>query len=202
MKTNFLNLKTMKTIKFYAIPMLCLALLSSCSDDDDDNPQVINDQEVITTMTIELTPQGEGSIVTLQIRDLDGEGGEDPEITGGTLLANTTYNATIELLDETDLDDVEDITEEIEEEDDEHQFFFSTTGGIGSVEYLDFDDNQLPLGLSFSLATGGAASGTLTVTLRHEPTKDADGVADGDITNAGGETDIETTFDITVQQLL
>ena len=37
------------------------------------------------------------------------------------------------------------------------------------------------------------------MTLRHEPAKDASGVAAGDITNAGGETDIEVTFDVTVE---
>ncbi|HBK71516.1 MAG TPA: type 1 periplasmic binding fold superfamily protein, partial [Flavobacteriaceae bacterium] len=35
--------------------------------------------------------------------------------------------------------------------------------------------------------------------LRHEPNKSASGVSDGDITNAGGETDIEVIFNITVQ---
>jgi len=36
--------------------------------------------------------------------------------------------------------------------------------------------------------------GGLRITLRHEPNKTAAGVQNGDITNAGGETDIEVTF--------
>ena len=42
-------------------------------------------------------------------------------------------------------------------------------------------------------------SGTITVTLRHEPNKDAAGVSSGDIANAGGETDIEVTFNVEIQ---
>ena len=37
-------------------------------------------------------------------------------------------------------------------------------------------------------------SASMTVILRHEPDKAGAGVSDGDITNAGGETDIEVTF--------
>ena len=43
------------------------------------------------------------------------------------------------------------------------------------------------------LSTGEASSGTLTLTLRHEPNKPNSGLAD-----AGGETDIEVTFDVAV----
>jgi len=35
--------------------------------------------------------------------------------------------------------------------------------------------------------------------LRHQPNKSGDNVASGDITNAGGETDIEVTFDVTIE---
>ncbi|WP_073087420.1 type 1 periplasmic binding fold superfamily protein [Winogradskyella jejuensis] len=185
----------MKTFKLLAIPFLCLALFTSCSDDD--NPTLVNEEEVITTMTIELTPTAGGNTVTLQTRDLDGDGPNPPVITNGTLMANTTYNGSIELLDETDLNNVEDITEEVEEEDDEHQFFFTT--GLGTVAYADMDGNGNPVGLSFTFTTGAAASGDFTVTLRHEPVKDAAGVSSGDITNAGGETDIIATFNVTVQ---
>jgi hypothetical protein len=35
--------------------------------------------------------------------------------------------------------------------------------------------------------------------LRHEPNKDALNVASGEITNAGGETDIEVSFPVTIK---
>ena len=53
--------------------------------------------------------------------------------------------------------------------------------------------------MAFTLTTGDAASGNITIILRHEPVKDAEGVSDGDITNAGGETDISVTFPVVVQ---
>jgi hypothetical protein len=94
---------------------------------------------------------------------------------------------------------VEDITEEIRTEDLEHQFFFNSTVNGLSVTYSDTDPNGNPVGLTNSITTTDAASGTLTVILRHQPDKSASGVKEGDITNAGGETDIEVQFDINVQ---
>ena len=93
----------------------------------------------------------------------------------------------------------ENIGEEVAEEDDEHQFFFQSTVAGLTVEYGDNDDNGNPLGLLTTVSTGVAGTGTLTVTLRHEPDKNAAGVSDGSIDNAGGETDIEVTFPIDVQ---
>lgn len=188
----------MKNIKTLFLSLLVATLFVSCSSDDD-NPEPVNEEEVITRMTIELTPATGGNLVTLEINDPDGDGPTAPTITGGTLAANTVYNGSIELFDESDPTDIEDITEEVAEEDDEHQFFFATTGSVGTIAYADFDGNGNPVGLSFTLTTTAAANGTLTVTLRHEPIKDAAGVSDGDITNASGETDIEATFNITVQ---
>jgi hypothetical protein len=40
---------------------------------------------------------------------------------------------------------------------------------------------------------------TIRVTLIHEPMKSAAGVSSGDITNAGGETDIEVGLPVVVQ---
>ena len=48
----------------------------------------------------------------------------------GALTANTTYDGSIRLLNESE-EEVEEITEEIEEEDDEHQFFYTCRYRIG-----------------------------------------------------------------------
>ena len=93
----------------------------------------------------------------------------------------------------------ENITEEVEEEGDEHQFFFTPTNNVVTVAYADMDINGDPIGIEFTLRTTNASSGNLTVTLIHEPNKNAAGVSSGDITNAGGETDAEATFAIGVQ---
>ena len=92
----------------------------------------------------------------------------------------------------------ENITLEVEEEGDEHQFFYTFSNSIATVAYTDQDKNGRPIGITFNVTTTSAGIGNLTVTLRHEPNKTAAGVAAGNITNAGGETDVEVDFSLTV----
>ncbi|WP_291723915.1 hypothetical protein [Bernardetia sp.] len=178
-----------------ALLFASLFVFSSCEKDD---PEIANEEELITTLTYTLTPVNGGDAVILSFKDLDGDGGNAPIITTSSALrANTTYNGTLDLLNEAE-SPAENITEEIAEEDDEHQFFFQANGANITVEYTDTDGTN-PVGLETRVTTGEASSGTLTVILRHEPAKDAAGVANGDITNAGGETDIEVSFNVTVE---
>ncbi len=81
----------------------------------------------------------------------------------------------------------------------DHQFFFTSSTSTIKVVYSDQDGNGKPIGLSTSLTTTAAGSGILTITLRHEADKSASGVSDGEIANAGGETDIEVSFPTDVQ---
>lgn len=185
----------MKKIHISIIILLQTVILISCSKDD--NPEVINEEEVITTMNVTLTNGLQ--TITLQSLDLDGDGPDEPVVTvSGNLSANTTYTGTIELLNQTE-SPAEDITAEVEEENTEHQFFYILTGAIAGTEYLDTDDNGNPLGIQFSVTTGAAGTGTLTIYLIHQPDKYATGVSSGDKTNAGGETDFQATFPITVE---
>ncbi len=187
----------MKHLKELSILIIALLIITSCSDDD--NPIIVVEEEVITTMTITLTPDGGGTSTIMQTRDDDGDGPNPPVVTNPVnLAANTTYTGSIELLNELE-SPAEDITEEVEELDDEHQFFFSATNAIATFDYTDQDDDGNPVGLNFTLTTGNAGTGTVTVSLIHEPMKDASGVSDGDITNAGGEEDISETFNVVVQ---
>ena len=176
--------------------VLVISLIFSACDADD--PVIPNEEELITTLNFTLVPANGDPAITLSFVDLDGDGGTAPTITGGTLAANQSYTGSVELLNEAETV-TEDITLEVAEEDDEHQFFFQSTISDLTVNYNDQDADGNPLGISSTLNTGAAASGTLTIILRHEPDKFASGVSGGDITNAGGETDIEVTFPIDVQ---
>ncbi|MDA0176673.1 type 1 periplasmic binding fold superfamily protein [Mesoflavibacter profundi] len=192
----------MKTLKHLSYLLIASLIFVSCSSDDDNNdiPEPVNEEEVITTITATLTPAGGGTAIVLQSQDLDGDGPNAPVVTvSGDLAANTSYSGSLDLLNETE-SPAESITEEIEEEALEHQFFFDVSNGLFDVAYDDVDADGNPVGLSF-IVTTDATTGTeaLTITLRHEPNKDASGVSAGDITNAGGETDIEVTFNVTVQ---
>ena len=171
-----------------------ILIMSSCKKD----PVIPDEQEVITTLKYTLTPNGGGTPVVLSFQDLDGEGGNTPVITGGTLDTNATYTGAMVLLNE-QANPVDNITAEINEENKDHQFFFQSTITGLSVAYNDSDANGNPVGLQTTLTTTDAGTGTLKITLRHQPDKFANGASDGDITNVGGETDIEVTFDVNVQ---
>jgi hypothetical protein len=190
-------MKRIKQVQKQAKMKTTIALLSiglmtlSCSNDDD--PIAVDEEEVITTMNITLTAAG--NTVTLSSQDLDGDGPNAPELdVSGTLVANTVYAGSIELLNETETP-AEDITLEVAEEDDEHQFFFNVSGSLTGFDYTDTDEDNNPIGLSFTVATGDAGNGTLSVTLRHEPKKPNDGT----LADAGGETDIAQSFTVTVE---
>ena len=187
---KFQTMKTMKNISFYAL--LSIAMIG-CSDDDT-APEVINDEELITTVILTLT-QESGDQVVLTTVDLDGDGPDEPVTTVvGNFSQNTQYQGAVQFLNETE-DPAEDITEEVIEEADEHQVFYTVSEGLNiTTTYQDFDDNDNPLGVNITLETGEASSGSLTVTLRHEPVKPNDG-----LDSAGGETDIATSFDVTIE---
>ena len=178
--------------KLISIALFTL-LFVACSSDDDAAPEPVNEEELITTMIVTLN--GPYSVV-LTYRDLDGADGPGAETltVSGALTANTTYDGSVRLLNESE-EEVEEITEEIEEEDDEHQFFYTIGSGLDiTTEYADEDENGNPVGLAFTLTTGVASSGALTFTLKHEPMKPNTGLED-----AGGNTDIAVSFDVEVQ---
>src|SRR5690606_26738209 len=173
--------------------LLATLLLVSCGDD----PEPANEEELITTLTVTLTPTV-GDPITMTFKDLDGEGAGVPQYiysTGGdaaVLSASTTYSATITLLNES-VNPAENLTVEIEEEAEEHLFCFTTGGATINVSYIDEDSNTLPVGLTTNWDTGDARTVTITIVLRHQP---------GPKTEAcpgPGATDIEVTFNVAIQ---
>ncbi|UII79715.1 type 1 periplasmic binding fold superfamily protein [Flagellimonas sp. CMM7] len=197
----------MKTIKLLSLAVLAGTLFVSCSSDDND-PDPVNEEETITTMTATMVPQGGGTTITLQSQDLDGDGPNAPTITvSGSLAENTVYDGTVVLLNETETP-AENVNEEIEGEAAEHQFFFVAGGGLNATSaYADDESDYVsdetgenftttnPVGISFTITTTDASTGTLAITLRHEPKKPNDGT----LADAGGETDITQTFDLVIE---
>ena len=187
-------MKTIKAIKTMKTLILCFTLIGIISCENDDDPILVNEEELITTVTLTLTPQGGGTNVVLESKDLDGDGPNAPLITiSGNLSPNTTYAGSVVFLNETE-SPAEDITAEVSAEGAAHQLFFSNTNSLATITYNDQDVNGDPIGLAITLVTTATATGNLTITLRHEPNKNATDVSNGDITNAGGETDVAVTF--------
>ena len=190
----------MKISKYLLLlPIAGSLALTACGDDDGPDDDGAGEEELITGVTMALTGTDGEAPVVFTLDDPDGEGGNDAVTMGGTLEANSTYTFTTSFVG--DPAEPGELMEEIREEDEEHQVFYVARGVDIDVAYssADADADGNPLGLSGELTTGDAGSGTLVVTLRHEPNKDASGVADGDITNAGGETDVEARFPVALQ---
>jgi hypothetical protein len=191
----------MKTINTIACVFSFATLFISCSNENDATP--VNEEELITTITAVFTPEGGGSAVTLNSRDLDGDGPNAPEITiSGPFAQNTTYNGVVAFTNES-VSPVEDITAEIVAEAEDHQIFYQTTGSLPDFIYSttaeNVDANGKPIGLQTVFTTTTAATGVLKISLIHLPNKTAAGVAAGDPTNAGGNTDATEEFTMHVE---
>lgn len=182
-----------------ALSLLLFIYLASCSGDDSS----ILPEEVITDITVTVSGVDDSFSITWQDEDADGK---DPVITlpnsGINLLENTEYTIEVtKVLNNTlDIDDPErNVLNEIIEFANEHQFFITADGiNISGVDYGDsLDDADLPFGTSISFITGDSGTGTLTLTLIHEPIKDVNNV---DPLLAGGETDFTIPFDVTFDE--
>jgi hypothetical protein len=173
-------------------------LVAACGDDP--TAPVPNETELITEVTITLTPVAGGTAITSTITDPDGPGTNPPnaQTAAITLVPGTTYNGTIEFWDRSDPSAPEDITEEVEDEAEEHRVFYTLAGVTGVTvpdASLDQDSNGAPLGLTFQVVVGASATGTGTVqiVLSHY-----DDVPKGTGSTPSPETDVDVTFDVSV----
>jgi len=184
----------------FAAALISLAL-SGCKKEEEPAPPTpppTNETELITTLVLTFNDPETSETFVMRFSDTDGDGGTAPVIASEPLPAGRAYALSLSLLDESGSTPV-DLTSQIQSEADAHQFFFATQGANLSVSYSDQDANGKPLGLSNLAISGAASSGTLTVVLRHQLDKNAAGVSEGDITNAGGDTDIEVVFPVTIE---
>jgi hypothetical protein len=189
----------MKKQLLVLLPLVIFTLIS-CKEDD---PAPADETELITTVELQFFESGTLlPPVVAKFVDTDGPGGNAPSTFDNiTLKKNTSYNLKVFIKNESDLSAVEDITDEIKTEKEEHQFFFIfNPTSLATFSYLDKDANNKPVGLDNTVHTGDvSATGDLLVVLRHGPDKNAEGVSGGNITNAGGETDVEIAFKLNVQ---
>jgi len=170
--------------------VLTVTFLSSCKKD----PIIPNEEELITTLVYTLTPTSGGAAVEFRFQDLDGDGGAAAILTEGVLQANTSYNAVIQVLNET-VSPSDNITAEVLAEGEDHQFFFQMANSLMTVTYADTDASGNPIGIATTVNTLSAGTETLTITLKHEPTKPNNGT----ISDAGGESDIQVEFNVEIQ---
>lgn len=176
-----LTTNTLAIIGLFSIAII----YAGCKDPE--VPDVVNEEELITTVLLTFENEMSGEVDTFAFRDLDGAGGNAPtEFDTLRLIAGTEYHVHVYLLNES-VSPAEDITVEVEEEAVDHQMFYEVDGADITFTYEDTDANGLPIGLHMMAVSGVAGDGTVTVTLKHQP-----GIKDGNITT--GEADVEITF--------
>ncbi len=190
----------MKTIRNYSIIAVALVtiFMVGCKKDkdtpvpSDDHSHPPHEEELITSLILSFVDTaGVQPSVNYAFRDPDGDGGNAPtQHDTIRLVANTYYNATVQILNESEFP-AEDITLEVQEEDDEHLFCYSSSNTNVSVTRTD-SDGTYEVGITSIWSTGAAANGSTVVTLKHQP-----GVKDGSCTP--GDTDVEVTFVTEVQ---
>ena len=186
----------MNTKFYYLFPVVILLAAAGCEKKD---PIIPNDEELITTVQLFKTFEVLADSLVAEFRDLDGDGGNDPEVVHPVFNAHSTYLLKLVFLNES-VDPADNISIEIAEESADHQIFFLPDENLKlSYSYYDQDENGNPLGLNIILQTGDPSSGEWKIVLRHMPDKFGSGVANGLIDEAGGETDIEIVFDATIQ---
>ncbi|MFD2999961.1 hypothetical protein ACFS7Z_06290 [Pontibacter toksunensis] len=181
--------------------MMGTIVFAASSCDGDEPKPVVEEKEQITTVTLNLVPEGKGQNVTATFRDADGPGGVNATVEALNLAPNTTYTGTVSFYDDSNATS-EDITPEIEEEGEEHQVFYEVLNTVTgqnlqdnlSVTERNNDVNGLPLGLQAKFTTAATSSGGLRVTLKHQP-----GEKNASSGIETGETDVEVTFPVVIQ---
>ncbi|MFN6945786.1 MAG: hypothetical protein ACK4ND_12635 [Cytophagaceae bacterium] len=180
-------------LRNFVFAILGLIVLVSCKKDEDDvtNPGHDHSHHLITTLKIYFKAEGEEPLEFV-FRDPKGDGNIEKDRI--VLAANKSYESYIELLNESDADNIEVVTGDIRKEDDEHQAFYIISDGLQLEHtYEDEDEYGKPVGLSNSFVTGDAGLGTIKVILKEYHRRSDKGNINR------GHTEIEAEFDVTIE---
>ncbi len=173
-------------IGFLLVLSLALTVVACRKDDDTEN-------EVITTVVVHLQAVDGSFDREFTWNDSDGDGGNPPAVDDITLPANKEFNARVHFYDRSKSPEV-DITEEVEEESDEHLIVYKVSGAVNlTIMPTDTDKSGRPFRLKTRWTAGAASTGSVLITLRHEPDKSSPNL---DLT---GSVDAEVEFPVRIQ---
>ena len=139
------------------------------------------ESEVISRVTLTLTPSTGGSALVTYIDDSDGNGPTAPaaQVTPPALVKGVTYTGTAE----------------VQAEANTHRVFYTVTGTGVTLTTTDVDSQNRPLGVRFTKAVAATATaGSVRVVLCHYDAKPKVATA----TSCDGETDINLVFNYTI----
>jgi len=168
--------------------------MSSCSKDDVTEE---NSNELITTVELKFTERGTSNVQSFNFEDIDGPGGQAPEIDQIILAPNKIYDVEIEVYDDSKNPPLV-IHEEIEEESNDHRFYFEPSNANLTINGLDNDGSGKPLGLKSVWTTTGAAQGNVKITLRHYENGGKE--TSDPVNSTKSSTDAEVSFVFRIQE--
>ncbi|MFM2375657.1 MAG: hypothetical protein RLZZ165_754 [Bacteroidota bacterium] len=165
--------------------------LTGCKPDKPVDP---NEEELITKVVLTFTDSVTGALAKEVIySDPDGDGGNGPVRFDSIVLdSGGVYDVRITLLDESDANDIHNISDEVRAEGDEHLFCYAASGVNVMIQLTDSDGN-FPVGITSVWRALDVGTGTVSVELRHQP----DGTKNG--TCIPGSTDLKLGFHLSVQ---
>ena len=206
----------LKNLFKHSILIISVFLLAiSC---DKGEPAVVHEHEVFTRVVLEVKKDGETNFkkYTFEVEghdhhDHDDHGDDDhgdddhgdddhgDEHTEVELDTNSTYHVSIFFYNDSDPDNIEDVTLEIIEEADVHQVFYEMTEipgfSIAAASDDTKDSNGNPLFLKTNWTTTSETSGDVMAYLIHEPTSKT-GSTRADF---GGAIDVQIEFEVHVE---
>lgn len=154
-------------------------------------PSATNQPELITTLKIEFKNVETGEISEFFYRDLDSFGSNLPNRWDSIRLkTNSTYYFSVKFLNESDPNEIINVTPEIKSEDYNHLVCYETSAN--SIIIRSDNDGVYPLGLESKWITGQYSKDIFTVRLMHQP-----GIKNGNCEI--GETDVQVTFPLIIQ---
>ena len=199
----------LKNIYFKATLLSIVLLLISC--DKDDTPEAENEMEVFTKAVIVVTNLSDDSSETYNFEVEEHDHGHDHSVLPQTqdddehgdhtvieLKSGSEYKFEISFLNDTDPNNIIDMTPEVIEEKDEHHVHYELDGNgivIESYSGDTIDSNGNALNLVTKWTTSIAAEIDVEAYLIHQPTSKTGTTRD----DFGGATDVEIEFEAHVE---
>lgn len=185
-------MKTLKNIIYIGFIVALVACKKDKTEVTEPTPVNVNEEELITTVTLHFYEEGNSSYYFMaSFRDVDGVGGNEATIDTIKLDTNSTYNVSVELLDESK-STTENITEEVKEEADEHLFCYESTTSNLAVNITD-TDGTFPIGIDSDWKTTDEIISSIKIILKHQPEGQKNGSC------SPGETDVEVEFPLVIK---
>lgn len=190
----------MRNTVTYLFIIFMVGIFTSCHDDDAGGGDLQEMSVDVTQFVFRLTNPGPNGDVVCTFQKSGQDESEAPLKLCGNLARNAQYAGIVGIWDKTTEPSIY-WNREILEEPSKYQLFYESSIEDLTISYdqIDVDLDGNPIGLMPFIRTGQAGSGTLKITWRKNPNKLAEGVQDGRIDEAGGETVFEVTFELNVE---